>query len=471
VASILTTIGAAKMAAAQGGGAPLVFAEIAVGSGALTPAVGTTALVAEVWRGDVNAVRSASSGVIEVEAIVPADEGGWTIREYAIIDADDDVVVCGTIGPLYKAADGTPEAGALLLRPSIAVSSVTGITLTSDDGTVLATREYVDELRTLVRDGHVYSPTLRKLHPGRPLFDIDGGAGTVVARAGYVYVASDDDDLPTQLELPEEIDLDLVGDPGPYDVYLQYSEDRQTVELIARPYMYWASSLPRVTVPPARNVLVGGFCVGMNEQPIARSAWDLCWRSSSPNPRGMVLVGGQILDDDWAAGAEIGSGVVGAVEAGLAYTINGGSFQHATTAPPCGLLWVDIWPASSVTALGLSGLPWLSTDLPGPVYDFTNANAITALAGVGKRLPTRAECVLLALGATSPSSEVDLTEDADSRSVWGVEHALHDDSYWTSDLASTVAGYIAGGDTPHEVEELSFFSTARVRGVAHHLVR
>ena len=147
--AIITTIGATRLAEAQYAGVPLVFTEFAVGDGdgeAITPAVGMTALVNEVYRGDVNDVQIYESAprTIRVEGVVPSDEGGFTIREVGLFNAAGELIIVASYPETYKT---TPYEGATVetyVRILVEYASVEAIALTTDPAVVTASREYVD---------------------------------------------------------------------------------------------------------------------------------------------------------------------------------------------------------------------------------------------------------------------------------------------------------------------------------------
>ena len=100
--TVLTAVGSAKIAACILNGTKLNITHAAVGDGGgayYKPTAEQTSLVSECWRGEIAAyeINESTPNMIDVKFIVPAEVGGFTIREAAILDADGDTVaICNT---------------------------------------------------------------------------------------------------------------------------------------------------------------------------------------------------------------------------------------------------------------------------------------------------------------------------------------------------------------------------------------
>lgn len=100
--TVLTAVGSAKIAACILNGTKLNVTHAAVGDGGgayYKPTTEQESLVNECWRGEIAAyeINEATPNMIDVKFIVPAEVGGFTIREAAILDADGDTVaICNT---------------------------------------------------------------------------------------------------------------------------------------------------------------------------------------------------------------------------------------------------------------------------------------------------------------------------------------------------------------------------------------
>lgn len=100
--TIITAVGLAKFADGILNGTRVSVVSAAVGDGGgsyYVPTLDQTALKNECWRGEIAYARlnESSDNVIDVKFVVPADVGGFTIREAALIDADGDTIaICNT---------------------------------------------------------------------------------------------------------------------------------------------------------------------------------------------------------------------------------------------------------------------------------------------------------------------------------------------------------------------------------------
>ena len=102
--TVLTDIGAAKMAAAVTTGKKVVITEFAVGDGFGTkysPSQEQTALKNEVYRGKIDDY-STEKNKIKVSGIIPADVGGFTVREAGAFDDDGDLIAITNLAETEK---------------------------------------------------------------------------------------------------------------------------------------------------------------------------------------------------------------------------------------------------------------------------------------------------------------------------------------------------------------------------------
>lgn len=148
--ALITTVGAAKLAAAQASENPLRFVDFAVGDGdgaGYTPDAAMTELVNERARVAVNqvVVWSDAENTISIEGTIPAATGGFTVREIGIFDPDGDLIVIASTPPTYKAEIADGVTADLYLKVLIEYAVVEAVELTVDGAVVMATREYVDE--------------------------------------------------------------------------------------------------------------------------------------------------------------------------------------------------------------------------------------------------------------------------------------------------------------------------------------
>ena len=159
--TLLTDIGAAKLASAAALGVPLKITHMAVGSGggALpTPNAQQTALVAEERRAALNMlyIDPQNSSQIIAEQVIPENEGGWWIREVGLFDETGALIAVGNCPESYKPKLAEGSGRTQTVRMVLITSSTDNIILKIDPAVVLATRKYVDdkvlELKVYVDD-------------------------------------------------------------------------------------------------------------------------------------------------------------------------------------------------------------------------------------------------------------------------------------------------------------------------------
>ncbi|WFX65990.1 phage tail protein [Citrobacter braakii] len=159
--TLLTDIGAAKLASAAALGIPLKITHMAVGDGggALpTPSAQQTALVAEKRRAALNMlyIDPQNSSQIIAEQVIPETEGGWWIREVGLFDENGALIAVGNCPESYKPQLVEGSGRTQTVRMVLITSSTDNITLKIDPAVVLATRKYVDdkvlELKVYVDD-------------------------------------------------------------------------------------------------------------------------------------------------------------------------------------------------------------------------------------------------------------------------------------------------------------------------------
>lgn len=159
--TLLTDIGAAKLASAAALGVPLKITQMAVGDGGgvlPTPSAQQTALVAEKRRASLNMlyIDPQNSSQIIAEQVIPETEGGWWIREVGLFDETGALIAVGNCPESYKPQLAEGSGRTQTVRMVLITSSTDNITLKIDPAVVLATRKYVDdkvlELKVYVDD-------------------------------------------------------------------------------------------------------------------------------------------------------------------------------------------------------------------------------------------------------------------------------------------------------------------------------
>lgn len=159
--TLLTEIGAAKLASAAALGVPLKITQMAVGDGGgvlPTPSAQQIALIAEKRRAALNMlyIDPQNSNQIIAEQVIPETEGGWWIREVGLFDETGALIAVGNCPESYKPQLAEGSGRTQTVRMILITSSTDNITLKIDPSVVLATRQYVDdkvlELKVYVDD-------------------------------------------------------------------------------------------------------------------------------------------------------------------------------------------------------------------------------------------------------------------------------------------------------------------------------
>ncbi|ELO2848505.1 phage tail protein [Escherichia coli] len=148
--TLLTDIGAAKLASAAALGVPLKITHMAVGDGGgvlPTPDAKQTALVNEKRRAALNMlyIDPQNSSQIIAEQVIPENEGGWWIREVGLFDESGALIAVGNCPESYKPQLAEGSGRTQTVRMVLITSSTDKITLKIDPAVVLATRKYVDD--------------------------------------------------------------------------------------------------------------------------------------------------------------------------------------------------------------------------------------------------------------------------------------------------------------------------------------
>jgi len=148
--AILTAVGEAKQANADALGIPWKLTEMGVGDANGTdpiPDRNQKKLINERRRRPLNklSIDPANANILIAEQIIPADEGGWWIREIGLYDGDGDLVAVANCAPSYKPLMSQGSGRTQVVRMNFIVSSAANVVLMIDPAVVLATRKFVTD--------------------------------------------------------------------------------------------------------------------------------------------------------------------------------------------------------------------------------------------------------------------------------------------------------------------------------------
>lgn len=202
--TLLTDIGAAKLASAAALGVPLKITHMAVGDGGgvlPTPDATQTALVNEKRRAALNMlyIDPQNSSQIIAEQVIPENEGGWWIREVGLFDESGALIAVGNCPESYKPQLAEGSGRTQTVRMVLITSSTDNIILKIDPAVVLATRKYVDdkvlELKLYVDDqmrNHIAAqdPHTQYAQKHNPIFTGEPKAPTPAAGNNTTRIAT-----------------------------------------------------------------------------------------------------------------------------------------------------------------------------------------------------------------------------------------------------------------------------------------
>ncbi|MDR2342782.1 MAG: phage tail protein [Campylobacteraceae bacterium] len=149
----LTNIGKAKIATALANNAQINLLQVVYGDGQgsiYEPNDNMSALKREVYRANIinKKLYPSDNTIIVLDAVIPIDVGGFTIREIGIIDQDNELVAIAAHPEIYKPLPSENSASEMKTNIKMKVSDVNIITLTMPGSVVFATIEYVDDTKT-----------------------------------------------------------------------------------------------------------------------------------------------------------------------------------------------------------------------------------------------------------------------------------------------------------------------------------
>lgn len=147
--ALLTTLGLAKIADALANDTSVNITTGKIGDGngnPVTPNASWTDLVREVYSDTLTHidVDPGDSSRVFAELVVPADEGGWTIREVGLFDDDGDLIAVAAFPAVYKPTAAEGATLDLIIRLILDVSNTSAITLQVDTSIIVASRSWVE---------------------------------------------------------------------------------------------------------------------------------------------------------------------------------------------------------------------------------------------------------------------------------------------------------------------------------------
>lgn len=166
--TLLTTIGKAQFANSSALGTKINFKTMKVGDGNgayYDPTEDQLDLKNTKWSGNVNAVSIDTNNPnwIVIEAMIPSDVGGFTVREYGVFDDAGNMLAVSKCAETYKPVITDGSTKELYMKMILAVTNTENVTLKIDPTIIFAKKSDVDQLRTdinsqLSESNYILSP-------------------------------------------------------------------------------------------------------------------------------------------------------------------------------------------------------------------------------------------------------------------------------------------------------------------------
>ena len=179
--TIITDIGKAKIANCISQATKVDFVKMKVGDGGgkyYNPVETQTDLINTVWEGDIGhvVVDKENPNWINIEVILPADVGGFMIREYGVFDSENNLLAIAKCAETYKPVVAEGSTKELNMKMILAISNIDSITLKIDPALMYAKKKDLDVISNKVND---IEDKLNK-HIDDSLYQEAGGTATAI---------------------------------------------------------------------------------------------------------------------------------------------------------------------------------------------------------------------------------------------------------------------------------------------------
>lgn len=146
--SIFTRLGAQLLIQAMSNGQAIRLTHMAVGDGAGNPTAPSstqTTLVRERYRSTINRIYQDPNDNTKftAEMIVPAAEGGWTMREIGAFDSNGTMILVGNLAEAYKPLPSEGQYGDVILAVDFFLTNDAVINITFDPDTVVVNQTWL----------------------------------------------------------------------------------------------------------------------------------------------------------------------------------------------------------------------------------------------------------------------------------------------------------------------------------------
>lgn len=146
--TIMTQAGLEMIATAEVSGVPVELTEMAVGDGAgnpTTPSESQTTLIRELFRASINTLVKdvADPTKFTAELVIPASEGGFTIREGGLFASDGRLFAVCNLPATYKPEGSEGAFSDTIVRMVFIVTNADVVSLVVDPNVAVATQAWV----------------------------------------------------------------------------------------------------------------------------------------------------------------------------------------------------------------------------------------------------------------------------------------------------------------------------------------
>lgn len=144
--TLVTNVGTYLITNATMNGEKVRISQFAVGDGGgdyYQPTELMTELKNEVWRGAVGSakINEVSPNMIDVVTVVPSNVGGFTIREMAVFDEENNMIAICNTAAAEKVVISSGEVSEMKLTMHITVSNTAAIEFLIDPTVIVATKQ------------------------------------------------------------------------------------------------------------------------------------------------------------------------------------------------------------------------------------------------------------------------------------------------------------------------------------------
>ncbi|STI56039.1 putative phage tail fiber protein [Escherichia coli] len=147
------------------GGKKVTLAKMQVGDGngqEVEPSEGQKQLVKKVWEGNISSITqdAENESFVTAELVIPADQGGFWVREIGLFDDEGALIAVGNVAEGYKPKLEEGSGREQVFRMVILLSNISALNIKLDQSVVMVTKAALDQASKNMKKA---APT--SLHP------------------------------------------------------------------------------------------------------------------------------------------------------------------------------------------------------------------------------------------------------------------------------------------------------------------